>query len=573
MDNSQIAKVFYQIAEFLEMKEENPFKIRAYEKAARTIESYSKPIMLFKSKEELEKIPGVGESIAEKIIEILNNGACRFLEELKEEFPPEILTLNEIPGLGPKKSLQLYKELKIKNIQDLEKSALSGKIRNLKGFGEKTESAILKGIELKKQYKGRLSIGTALPISLEIIESLKNKIKNLLISEAGSLRRRKDNIGDIDILASGDNNKLIIESFIKLPLVKELKVKGETKVSILTLDNLQVDLRVVEKESFGAALQYFTGSKQHNIELRQMAESKGFKINEYGIFKLKSNQKIAGAKEEEIYQVLGLPYIPPEIRETGEEIKIALKDQLPNLINLKDLKGDLHFHSNYSEGVNTLEEIAASGQEFGYNYIALTDHSQSLKVANGMPPEKLKEQIKKIRALNKKLKNFQILAGAEVDILIDGALDYPDNLLKELDLVVGSIHSHFKQDSALLTKRICKAMQNPYLNIIAHPSGRLLGEREELNLNWEEIFKTSAETNTALEINAYPQRLDLKDLYCREAKVYGCKFAVSTDSHNINSINSIKYGINVARRGWLEKTDVINTKSLKELLIWLKSKR
>ena len=572
MDNNHIAQFFYKITEYLELKGENPFKIRAYSNAARIIESHTKDLSKITDIVELRKIKGIGESIAEKIVEINKTGKCSYLEELEKEIPKGLLDITTVPGIGPKKAAFLYKEKKIKSVDELKKYAEKGKLHDLKGFGEKTEENILKGIEVKDKFHGRMTIGQALPAAKEIINYLSKKLKIKQITEAGSLRRRREDIGDIDILASSDDNmpaKKIMDAFTASPFVKEVLAKGGTKSAIISHDDVQVDIRVVEKESFGAALQYFTGSKQHNIILRQYAEGLGFKVNEYGVFRLKDNKKVAGETEESVYKALGLPLIPVPIRETGEEIELALKGKLPKLVEKKDIRGDLHFHTVKSDGFNTIEEIVKDASAFGYEYIALTDHSQSLKVAHGVTEKDKLKQIETIRKLNEKNNKFKILAGAEVDILKYGDLDYPGNILKKLDIVVASVHSYFKFTRKEMTDRIIKAIKNPNVDIIAHPTGRLFGTRDEVEADWDEVFKAAAYYNTALEINSFPNRLDLKDIYCRRAKEFGVLFAISTDGHNTNQLEFIEYGINVAQRGWLTAKDIINTKSYSDLIKWL----
>lgn len=563
-----MAQFFYKITEYLELKDENPFKIRAYGNAARIIESSVKDLSKITDIDELREIKGIGESIAEKIVEINKTGKCSYLEELEKEIPKGLIDITTVPGIGPKKAAFLYKEKKIKSVDQLKQYAEKGKLHDLKGFGEKTEENILKGIEIKDKFHGRMTIGQALPAAKEIINYLQKKLKIKQITEAGSLRRRREDIGDIDILAASDDGdaEKIMDAFTASPFVKEVIAKGDTKSAIISHDNVQVDIRVVEKDSFGAALQYFTGSKQHNVALRKYAESIGFKVNEYGVFRLKDNKKVAGETEESVYKALGLSFIPVPIRETGEEIELAIKGKLPKLIEKKDIKGDLHFHTVKSDGFNTLEEIIKDASAFGYKYIAITDHSQSLKVAHGVTEKDMQKQIEIIRKLNEKNDKFKILAGTEVDILKYGDLDYPDNILEKLDIVVASVHSYFKFTKKEMTDRLIKAIKNPNVDIIAHPTGRLFGTRDEFEADWDEVFKAAAYYNTALEINAFPNRLDLKDIYCRRAKEFGVLFAISTDGHNTNQLEFIDYGINVAQRGWLEAKDVINTKSYEQLI-------
>lgn len=571
MKNREVAEIFRQIAEILEIQDEDPFRIRAYYKAAQNIESLGRDIAEIVEKEELEKIPGVGKDLAEKIKEIVRTGRLGFYEKLKDEIPEGLTLLMSVPGLGPKTSKLLYDKLKIRNIKGLEKAARTHKISGLPGIKEKTEENILRGIALIKKAKERMLLAQALSVSEEFIQALK-KIKEVKqIEPAGSLRRRKETVRDVDILVTSSKAQKVMEVFTKLPQIKEVLAKGPTKSSVLTKDGIQIDLRVVEPKSFGAALLYFTGSKQHNIKLRQMAVKKGWKINEYGLFR--KNRWLAGKKEEDIFHKFRLPYICPELREDTGEIEAALKGRLPKIIDLEDIKGDLHVHSNWSDGSSRIEDMANAAKEKGYAYLAICDHSQSIKIAGGLTIERLKRQIDLIHKLNKKSKGFRILAGSEVDIKSDGSLDYPDKILKELDIVVAAIHTGFKQSEEQLTGRMVAAMENKYVGIIAHPSGRLLGQREPYALNMEKVLKKAKETETFIEINAFPERLDLMDINCRRARELGVKMAISTDAHISGHLDYMYLGVTVARRGWLEKKDVINTLPLEKLLELLKQKR
>jgi len=567
MKNLEIAQIFERIADILEFKGENRFKINAYRKASRIIGSLSEDIEHIHKENRLMEIPGVGSGIAEKIAEYLDTGKMSKYAEAMKGIDEGLIKLMDIPGLGPSTSRMVYKELGIHDINGLEKAASEGRLQTLKGMGEKKEENILRGIRLFKESQKRMSIGIALPLVKEIIASLKKKTGIKEIEPAGSLRRMKETVGDIDILAASSKGKEIISAFVSLPVVKEVLASGETKGSIITEGNVQVDLRVVENDSFGAALQYFTGSKLHNVHLRDMAKRLGFKISEYGIFK--GDKKIGGEKEEDIYFALGLEWIPPELREDRGEIEAAKDKRLPHLVTIGDIKGDFHVHSNWSDGAETIEEIAERAREIGYRYIAITDHSKSTKIANGLTEERLSQQIKEIRELNKKLKGIKILAGSEVDIKTDGTLDFPDSLLKELDVVVASIHIGFKEDEEIITNRVISAIRNPYVNIIGHPTGRLISSREPYKLNIKKMFEVAAETETAIEINAFYDRLDLNDVHCRMAKDMGVKMAIGTDAHHTSQLTMMEYGIGTARRGWLTKKDLINTMNYKELIEWL----
>ncbi len=569
MKNQEIAKIFNEIADLLEIKGENPFRIRAYRRAAQNIEGMPKSVEDI-SKDELLKIPGIGQDLAGKIEEYLKTEKMQVHKELKHEIPEGLLTLLSVPGLGPKTSKLLYEKLKVKGIDDLERLASEHKLAGLPGIKEKTEENILKGIEMLKRGKERRPLGRVLPIANDILEHLKKKSPVAKIDLAGSLRRWKDTIKDIDILAASDNPKEVMRVFVHLPHVKEVLMHGPTKSSVIIHEDLQVDLRVVEKESYGAALAYFTGSKAHNIRLREMAMKKGLKINEYGIFREKDNKKVGGEKEEDVYRILGLPYIPPELREDQGEIEAALEGRLPEIITLEDIKGDLHVHSKWSDGSHTFEQLVDAARDYGYSYIAITDHSKGLGIAHGLTGERLLEQKKEIDAINKKLKGFRIIHGVEVDIRSDGSLDISDDVLKDLDIVVASIHSGFKQQKKQLTYRLVAAMKNPYVSIIAHPTGRLIGQRDAYDVDMDEILKVAKKTGTAIEINAYPLRLDINDTYAKRAKEMGIPIVIATDTHVTNQYDYMLYGVSIARRGWLEKDDVLNTLDAERLLKRLK---
>lgn len=572
MKNREIAKIFNEIADLLEIKGENPFRVRAYRRAAQNIDGLPQNIEDIK-KEDLLKIPGIGQDLAGKIEEYLKTGKIQAHLELKEEVPEGLLTLLSVPGLGPKTAKLLYERLKIKDIDELERLALEHKIAGLPGIKEKTEQNILKGIEMLKRGKERQPLGRVLPIAIDMLEQLKKSAPIDRIDLAGSLRRWKDTIRDIDILATSEHPKEVMKAFVHLPHVKEVLMQGPTKSSIITYENIQVDLRVVEKESYGAALAYFTGSKAHNIRIREMAMKKGLKINEYGIFRESDNRKIGGDDESDIYDALGLPFIPPELREDQGEIEAALEGRLPELIDIKDIKGDLHVHSKWSDGSYNFEQLVDAAKKKGYSYIAITDHSKGLGVAKGLTGQRLLEQKKEIEKINASLKDFRIIHGVEVDIRSDGSLDIDDDTLKELDIVVASIHSGFKQPRKQLTYRLVSAMKNPYVSIIAHPTGRLIGERDPYDIDMDEILEVAKKTGTALEINAYPLRLDLNDIYAKRAKEMGIPIVISTDTHLLTHYDYMNYGVHIAKRGWLTKKDVLNTLDIKDLLKRLKPHR
>jgi DNA polymerase (family 10) len=571
MRNQEVANIFRDIASILEIKGENPFRIRAYEKVALNIESLTGDIAAIAEGKELERIPGVGKDLAKKIEEILNTGTCSHLEELKKEIPAGLIEMLAVPGLGPKTAKLFYDKLKIASVDELEEMARLHKLHGLPGIKEKTEENILKGIELLRQGRERSLLGTILPLVNEIKERLKKLPEVKQISEAGSVRRKKETIRDIDILVISSDFQKVMEVFTTMPVAGDILAKGPTKSSIRTRQGIQVDLRVVEPESFGAALCYFTGSKAHNIRIREMGVKLGLKINEYGVFK--GEKKIGGKTEEEVYQAVGLPSIPPELREDRGEIEAALAGNLPRVVELKDIRGDLHVHSSYSDGSSAFEEIAEKAKSIGLEWIGVCDHSQSLKIAGGVSIEDLKKKIREIRAFNEKGHNVKLLCGTEVDIGNDGKLDYPDDILAELDLVVAAIHTGFKQDEKTITRRIVTAMQHPLVNMIAHPTGRLFGEREPYAVNMEKVLEEAKNTGTAIEINAYPKRLDLNDVYVKAAKERGIKLGIGTDTHILDQMEYIGLGLAVARRGWLEKDDLLNTLTYEKLMKVLKGRR
>ncbi|OQA92151.1 MAG: DNA polymerase/3'-5' exonuclease PolX [Elusimicrobia bacterium ADurb.Bin231] len=568
MRNSEISKLLYEIAEFLALKGENLFKIRAYENAASNISSLTDDITeKIKNK---EKIPGIGTGIREKIEEYISTGKIQYLENLKEEFPAGIMEIMSIQSIGPKKARLFYDSLGVKNISELKEAALQGRIRDIETLGIKTEENILKGIELYEKGTQRMLLSTALETAESIIAEIKNTgITD--ISEAGSLRRRTETVRDIDILCVSKTPVQTIEKFCSIG--ERVLAKGETKSSIITSRGIQADLRIVDKSEYGSALQYFTGSKKHNISLRGFAKEAGYKINEYGIFDLMDGRKIGGDTESEIYEKMHLSFIPPEMREDAGEIEAAGQGALPNLVDLPDILGDTHIHSKYSDGNMAIREIAGKAEETGYLWAGICDHSVSLKVANGVTAEILYKKIDEIRNFNGPLRKIKLLCGSETDILADGALDYPDEILKELDIVIAAIHTGFKQDERSITRRIIQAIKNKYVHIIAHPTGRLLNRREPYAVNLDEIIQAAADYGVALEINASPDRLDLPDIWCRKAKEKKVTLAIGTDSHSAEQLNYMKLGVFMARRGWLEKNNLLNCMDMKTLESFLKRRR
>lgn len=571
MLNREIAEIFEGMAEILEIKAGNPFRIRSYRKAARIIGDMTQDVAELAAAGRLTDVPGIGEGISGKIKEYLVTGRIEKFEELKKGVPGGLIALLSVPGLGPRTVAMLHKELGVESAEDLSTAINKGRLSGLPGMGETKIGNMLRGLKLIQEFRGRLPLGIALPVAREIVARLSRKSVVGEIEPAGSLRRRAETVGDIDILAGGRDGKSIIETFAALAMVREVLAAGETKGSVIVEGGLQVDLRVVPRKSFGAALQYFTGSKSHNIHLRRIAREKGLKINEYGLFRGK--KMLCGRTEKEIYRRLGMCWIPPELREDRGEIEAAIGGKLPRLIRADDIKADLHLHSQWSDGSASIRAIAARAKAMGYGHMVISDHSRSLKIARGLSVESLRKQIAEIRELNSRLRGMRILAGSEVDIMNDGSLDFPDELLAELDFVIASIHGGFKQSREKITERIVRAMKNPYVAAIGHPTGRLIGEREAYEVDIDRLLAAAAETGTALELNAYYQRLDACDLLCRRAKEKGVRISIGTDAHSPEQMWMMELGVGTARRGWLEKKDVLNTMSLSELRKHLEKKR
>jgi DNA polymerase (family 10) len=566
MKNKELADLFEKMADILEFKGENPFKISAYRKASRILADLTQDIEEIAENGKLKDVPGIGEGMAQKIVEYLKTGKVSKFEEVKKGVSDELIAIMDIPGMGPKTLSMIHKEKGISNLSQLEKAVEDGSLIGLPGIGEKKVENIKRGIQLLKQSKGRMNLGIAFPLAKRIVESLREKTGFKKIEWAGSLRRMRENIGDIDILATGPDKEKIVYTFTHLLEVKEVLASGETKASVIVEGGVQIDLRVVEEDSYGAALQYFTGSKAHNIHLRGIAKTKGIKINEYGVFK--GEKKIGGKEEKDVYQALGMDWIEPELREDRGEIEASQEGHLPKLVQEHEIKGDLHVHSKWSDGTSPIEEIAKAAQKKGYQYVAISDHSKSLKIAHGLDESRLIKQIEEIDHINEKLKGIQILKGIEVDILTDGKLDLSDKVLEKLDLVVAAIHSGFKQEKERMTKRIVRALESPFVHILAHPSGRLLGARHPYEVEIDELMEAAKRYGKALEINAYFERLDLDDIHCHKAKEMGIKLAIGTDAHHLDQMWMVSLGVAVARRGWLETPDLLNTLSLRDILKW-----
>jgi DNA polymerase (family 10) len=567
MTNQEIAEILVHISEILDIQGENTFKIRAYIKASQTIENLTYQLSSLEDKKKITELPGIGEGIAKKIKELLETGKLKYYEDLKKSEYALLTEFLRIPGMGPKHAKLVYDTLGIKTVEQLQKAAQQGKLKDLYGLGEKVEQNILQGIQQVKKYKERLPLAFIYPRAQNILEEMEKVKEVKQITLAGSLRRMRETIADVDILVSSDKPRPVMDAFVNLPQTQKVVAKGSTKSSIVTKDGFQVDLRVVKSESFGAASHYFTGSKAHNIRIRSLGINKGLKVNEYGVFK--GEKSIAGKIEEEVFKSVGLPFIPPELREDQGEIEAAQNGKLPSLIELKHIKGDLHVHSNWTDGNNTIEEMAKAAQRRGYRYIAICDHSPTVGITNGLTGERLLKQIKEIERLNRKLKGFKILSGIEVDIRSNSQLDLNDEILEKCDIVVAAVHTKFTQPQDEMTRRIIKAIENPNVDILAHPTGRLIGKREPYQVDMDKIMDACKANGKVLELNAYPERLDLSDINCRKAKEKGIKIAISTDAHRDVHLEWMKFGVATAKRGWIEPKDVINTMPLTKLLKFL----
>ncbi len=569
MVNQQVVQIFNRIADLLEISGENPFRVRAYRNAARTIESLGRNLEeMLKNGEDLTSLPGIGRDLADKIREIVETGSLGKLVDLESRVPPALVELLKVEGLGPKRIKVLHEQLGITSLEELQEAAAQGKIRKLPGFGRKTEELILKGVVLAKKEGRRFRWSVAESYVEELLKYIKKAPGLEKVQAAGSFRRKRDTVGDLDILVTAGNPGVVIEHFVRFQGIKNVISQGQTRSTVILQSDLQVDLRAVDVECYGSALHYFTGSKAHNIAIRAIAQKAGLKINEYGIFR--DNKRMGGREEQDIFQAVGLPFIEPELRENRGEIEAARAGRLPGLITLQDIRGDLHMHTTWSDGKYTVEAMARTAAAMGYEYIAITDHSKRMSITRGLDEQRLMEQAEEIERVREDVKGMAILKGIEVDILEDGSLDLTDQALSTLDIVIAAIHSKFRLSREKQTRRILKALDNPYVNIIAHPTGRLIGEREGYQVDMERIMEHARENGCFLELNAQPARLDLNDLNLKLAHDNGLKVAISTDSHNSDSLLFMRYGINQARRGWIEPRDVINTRPLDKLLKLLK---
>ncbi|MBE9512890.1 MAG: DNA polymerase/3'-5' exonuclease PolX [Chloroflexi bacterium] len=570
MKNSEVAKVFQDIADLLELKGENPFKIRAYQRVVRSIEHLPVEVEQLVKEDRLKEVPGVGEAITNKITELVTTGHLGYYEKLKAEFPEGLSALLDVPSIGPKTAMLLSQELDIKSIDELEAAIAGGRVASLPRMGDKTVENIQRHIQALRRKDRRIPVGEALPIVDEISAGLRGVVglKNLM--PAGRLRRFRETVGDIDLMGTADNAQEVIQTFVNLPQVREVLVSGVTKVSVVVSGGLQIDLRIVEHDSFGSTLQYFTGSKQHNINLRERAHRLGLKLSEYGITNLATEEIEKFATEEAFYERQGLQFIPPEIREGQQEIGRAERGTIPRLVELPDIKGDLHVHTDWSDGHDSLEAMVLAARALGYQYLGIADHSAGRGIAHGLDTERLRQQILEIKKLNQRLGDIHIFSGMEVDIRADGSLDMPDELLEELDIVTVAVHSGLNQAEEPMTRRIIKAIENPNVDVLAHPTCRLLPDREPVAVDMEAVFQAAARANTALEINAMPSRLDLKDTHAHRARELGINLVINTDAHSLEHLRFMRFGVGVARRGWAQAADILNSRPLEEVVAYLK---
>lgn len=573
MTAQQLAALFTQMADLLECRGDNPFRIRAYRRGAQAVEAYGGDLEQLANAGRLRTIPGIGEDLAAKITEAYRTGTIAALDRLKRQMPSGILELLRVPGLGPKTAMLLHKQLKVDTVDALEQAIAAGRLKGVAGFQEKKVQNLLKGLQTARQGHERMLLGDAYRLAQDLL-ALLGKVPGVRrASMAGSLRRMRETIGDLDLLAASESPAKVMAALTRSAFCARVLGSGGTKTSILTPQGVQVDLRVVPPKSFGAALQYFTGSKEHNVRLRELAARQGLKVNEYGVFRVKTNRWIAGREEADVYKALGLRWMPPELREDTGELDAALRHRLPRLVDAQDIRGDFHIHTDATDGHYPLDAVAKAAEARGYEYIAVCDHSRSLRVARGLSIEQLRAHVKKIRALSGKLRRLRLLAGTEMDILPDGSLDYPDTVLRELDFVVASIHSAFAKPREQLTRRLIRAMENPYVTLIAHPTGRRIGLREPYPLDTDEVFRAATRTGTALEINAQPERLDLRDHLARQAQEAGVMLAISTDTHALRDFDHMAFGLGIARRAWIGPQQVLNTMTLNRLTGWIAKQR
>ena len=568
MGNQEVAKIFAAMADILAIQGENYHRIMAYRRAAENVAALGRPLEEVWRAGELETLPGIGETLAAKIDELMRTGRLEAYEKLKAQVPAGVVSMLAVPDVGPKRAALFWKELGITSVEALEQAARDGRLRGLPGMGAKSEEKVLAGIEALKRRSDRILLGVAWPLASAMLNVLREVPGVVQAAPAGSLRRMRETIGDLDLLVATEDPAPVMARFRELSQVAEVLLSGPTKTSVRTREGLQADLRVLEPVRWGTALQYFTGSQAHNIHLRALALERGLSLSEYAL-KREDGSEILCASEEEVYAALGLPLIPPELREDRGEIEAAQEGRLPDLIELEDLRGDLQFHTTWSDGRHSLLEMAQAAQARGLEYALVTDHSRSLGITGGLTVERLREQRAEVAEVNRRLGGkFRLLAGIEVEVRADGALDFPDEVLAEPDLVVAAVHSGLRQSREQFTARMLGAIHNPHVDVVAHPTGRLIGEREGADLDMEAVFRAAAETGTALEVNAHPSRLDLGDAHVRRAVELGVKLAINSDAHDASGFEVLPFGVATARRGWAQPADVINTRSVEQVLGW-----
>ncbi len=586
MENLDVARTLEELADLLEIQGANPFRIRAYRNAVRTVEGLTRPLrVMVEAGEDLTGLPGIGKDIAARIEELIETGRMEMLEQLDAEVPRSLVELMRLDGVGPKKAHKLYDELDVRTVDDLEAELQSGRVESLQGFGKKSAEKILRAIAEHRAHVGRFLLDDVEQLVAPVIEHVKAAPGVDRVEVAGSLRRRKETIGDVDLLArcEGDGTA-VVDHFVAYPAAERVDAAGGTKGSIVLRSGLQIDLRVIPPRSFGAAMQYFTGSKEHNVAMRTRAVRGGLRVNEWGVFRIpegadpeslgkEDGERLAGQTEEEVYEALGMAWMPPELRENRGEVEASLRGSLPRLVSLDDIRGDLQMHSTWSDGRASLEEMALACRDRGYAYFAITDHSQAMAMVQGLTPERAREQWSEIEEVRERVEGIEILRSAEVDILKDGSLDLPDDVLEELDVVVVSVHSFMDQDRKTMTDRVLRAIRHPLVDILAHPTGRLLNRREPYELDVEAVLATAAERDVAVEVNANPNRLDLSDVHVFRAKELGVRVVISTDAHSPRGLDNMRFGVDQARRGWLEPGGVLNTMEVGELRAWLGRKR
>jgi DNA polymerase (family X) len=565
--NFEIARLFYEMASLLEVKSDNVFRVRAYQRAAQTLETLAEDVAALAERGELTKLPGIGRELAALITEYLQTGRLAPLDTLRAELPPAFLTLLEIRGLGPKTARLLWERLGVGTVERLEELCRSGEILQVPGVRQKTSENILKGIALWKAGRARMPVSQARRVAALVVDALRAHGGVDRIEVAGSLRRLRETVKDVDILVTSTQPLRVIGTLVSLPSVTEVLARGDTKASVRHQDGVQIDLRVVEPAAFGAALQYFTGSKDHNVRLREMARRRGLTISEYGVFEERTGTRVAGATEEDVYAAVGLPWIPPELRENTGELEAARAGRLPSLVTAAAIRGDLHAHTDWSDGHHSLDRLIEAAEARGYEYIIVSDHSQSAAIARGLSVDQLRAQVETIRHLQPRFK-IRILTGTECDILADGTMDFPDEVLGELDIVLAAVHSRFRQTREEMTARIVRALENPHVDVLVHPTGRLLGSREPYDVDLESVFGAARQHGKAVEINASPDRLDLADVHARRAADLGVPVAVSTDTHYLSNLDNLELGLGVARRAWIGPAQVLNARPLDDLLAW-----